>query len=84
MIQDTISKKYAKALLELGQENGQEERYGRDQGAGKHLLSPMVSEVGRNVYRSEGSSFCDKITRQRRCGKRFVGRESRTRKAPDG
>jgi len=30
MIQDTISKKYAKALLELGQEDGLEERYGRD------------------------------------------------------
>jgi F-type H+-transporting ATPase subunit delta len=30
MIQDTISKKYAKALLELGQEDGKEERYGRD------------------------------------------------------
>ncbi|MBN1882655.1 MAG: ATP synthase F1 subunit delta [Deltaproteobacteria bacterium] len=30
MIQDTIAKKYAKALLELGQEDGQEERYGRD------------------------------------------------------
>jgi len=30
MIQDTISKKYAKALLELGREEGLEERYGQD------------------------------------------------------